>query len=81
MSPILTPFFLTASMIVGWLERRQQEVIDYLIEQNRALRSQLGNRAASTDILKLGGRVFASGPIVPGPVRHGFWPGESPLRS
>src|SRR5262245_31316307 len=29
---------------IGWINQRQQEVIDYLIEENRVLREQIGNR-------------------------------------
>ena len=28
----------------GWVNRKQQEVIDYLLEENRVLREQLGGR-------------------------------------
>ena len=30
--------------LTGWLSRRQQDVIDYLREENRVLRDQLGGR-------------------------------------
>ena len=30
--------------VSGWLTRRQQFAIEYLLEENRALREQLGNR-------------------------------------
>ena len=31
-------------MFAGWVSRRQQEVIDYLKEENRILREQMGER-------------------------------------
>ena len=31
-------------MIAGWLQRHQQQVISYLIEENRVLRAHLGGR-------------------------------------
>src|SRR5215471_14982322 len=40
----LDPFsFLVVSM-AGWLNQRQQQVIDYLVEENRVLREQIGCR-------------------------------------
>jgi hypothetical protein len=32
------------AMIAGWLQRHQQHVIAYLLEENRILKAQLGNR-------------------------------------
>jgi hypothetical protein len=31
-------------VLTGWLERREREAIDYLIEENRLLLRQLGER-------------------------------------
>src|ERR671933_2508870 len=36
------PFILVA--MAGWMNRRQQQTIEYLREENRVLREQLGNR-------------------------------------
>ena len=44
MTQALKPVFLFTKMIGGWIERRQHEVIEYLIEENRALKDQLGKR-------------------------------------
>jgi hypothetical protein len=41
MSPALQFVVLT---MAGWLNRRQQDQIDYLREENRILREQLGDR-------------------------------------
>src|SRR5215475_4291359 len=32
------------AMVAGWLQRHQQQVIAYLIEENRVLKAQLGSR-------------------------------------
>jgi hypothetical protein len=43
-------FIFLVNMIAGWLNRQQQKVIDYLIEENRVLRSQLkGKKLRLTD--------------------------------
>ena len=38
------PFSFLAVTIAGWLNQRQQQVIEYLIEENRVLREQIGRR-------------------------------------
>ena len=37
-------FQLCISAVAGWMNRGQQQVIEYLVEENRALREQLGGR-------------------------------------
>ena len=32
------------AMVAGWLQRHQQQVITYLIEENRVLKAHLGGR-------------------------------------
>src|SRR5215510_17031 len=32
------------TMVAGWLQRHQQQVITYLLEENRVLKAQLGGR-------------------------------------
>jgi len=44
MPPALDPFRLLLISLAGWLKQRQQEVIDYLQEENRILRQQLGDK-------------------------------------
>ena len=39
--PVVQFLLLT---FAGWVNRKQQEVIDYLLEENRVLREQLGGR-------------------------------------
>src|SRR6516225_374815 len=40
----LDPFSFVVISIAGWINQRQQQVIDYLVEENRVLREQIGNR-------------------------------------
>jgi putative transposase len=44
MSPVLDPFRLLLISLAGWLNQNQREVIDYLEEEHRVLREQLGNQ-------------------------------------
>jgi len=41
MTTDLSPLRLLLVTLAGWVNRRQQEVIDYLVEENRVLRQQL----------------------------------------
>jgi len=50
MSNVIQPFHLLVIALAGWLNRQQQAVIDYLIEENRVLKEQLeGQRLRFTD--------------------------------
>src|SRR5215831_2188241 len=40
----LDPFTFLIISIAGWMNQRQQQVIEYLVEENRVLREQIGNR-------------------------------------
>src|SRR5215472_98939 len=40
----LDPFSLLVVSLAGWMNQRQQHVIHYLMEENRILREQIGNR-------------------------------------
>src|SRR2546425_9017634 len=44
MRAALDPFSFVVISIAGWMNQHQQHVIDYLIEENRVLREQIGNR-------------------------------------
>ena len=44
MSNVIQPFHLLVIALAGWLNRQQQVVIDYLIEENRVLKEQLGGQ-------------------------------------
>jgi hypothetical protein len=40
----LDPFRLLLISLTGWMNQQRQDVIDYLQEENRVLREQLGSR-------------------------------------
>jgi transposase InsO family protein len=40
----LNPFSFLVVSVAGWMNQRQQQVIEYLIEENRILREQIGPR-------------------------------------
>ena len=44
MSIILDPFRFVVIAVAGWMNQKQQHAIDYLREENRVLREQLGTR-------------------------------------
>src|SRR5947209_12503347 len=41
---LLNPFQFVVIVLAGWMSQRQQNVIEYLREENRVLREQLGER-------------------------------------
>ena len=41
---VLDPFRFLLVTVAGWMNQRQLKVIDYLVEENRVLREQLGRR-------------------------------------
>lgn len=44
MPPSLDPFRLLLMALAGWMNQQQRDVVDYLQEENRVLRQQLGNK-------------------------------------
>src|ERR1700682_5567516 len=44
MPRVLDPFRFIVIAVAGWMNQRQLEIIDYLREENRVLREQLGGR-------------------------------------
>src|SRR6516164_1694897 len=40
----LDPFSFLVISFAGWINQRQQHVIEYLVEENRVLREQIGKR-------------------------------------
>src|SRR6266508_1569854 len=40
----LDPFQFVVTAIAGWMNQRQQQVVEYLLEENRVLREQIGSR-------------------------------------
>jgi hypothetical protein len=39
----LDPFSFLVISLAGWINERQQQVIEYLVEENRVLREQIGS--------------------------------------
>src|SRR5215471_8060954 len=46
---VLDPFRFLLIAVSGWMNHRQLQVIDYLREENRVLREQLGDRRVRLD--------------------------------
>src|SRR6266496_6294652 len=44
MHALLDPFSFLVVALAGWMNQQQQHVIYYLMEENRVLREQIGNR-------------------------------------
>jgi putative transposase len=44
MRELLDPFSFLVVSLSGWMNHHQQDIIHYLIEENRVLREQIGNR-------------------------------------
>ena len=44
MRNVLNPFRFLVIVLAGWMNQKQQHAIEYLREENRVLREQLGNR-------------------------------------
>ena len=44
MKNALTPHLFLITALAGWLNQEQQKVLDYLREENRVLKEQLGKR-------------------------------------
>jgi len=43
MPKVLDPFRFVLLVVAGWMNQRQLHIIDYLREENRVLREQLGD--------------------------------------
>jgi len=44
MAPVLQPWQLIVSILAGWINEHQQAAIEYLREENRVLKEQLGGK-------------------------------------
>ena len=44
MKKVLDPFGFLLIAVAGWMNQAQQQMIEYLREENRVLREQLGDR-------------------------------------
>ena len=49
MSPFVSPQIFLVSLLAGWLNQEQQKVLEYLQEENRVLKAQLGQRLCLSD--------------------------------
>jgi len=45
----LDPFRLLLVAVAGWMNQEQQQIIEYLREENRVLRAQIGDRRLRFD--------------------------------
>jgi putative transposase len=43
----MQPWQLVLISVAGWMSRKQQQVIDYLLDENRVLREQIGKKRLS----------------------------------
>ena len=44
MKPLLQPWQLLLLVLAGWINRQQQDVIEYLVAENRVLRKKVGKK-------------------------------------
>ncbi len=44
MATVLQPWQILVAALAGWISREQDAIIDYLREENRVLKQQLGRR-------------------------------------
>ena len=49
MPKALDPFRLLLVAVAGWMNQEQQQIIEYLHEENRVLRAQIGGRRLRFD--------------------------------
>ena len=49
MSTFVSPQIFLVSLLAGWLNQEQQKVLEYLQEENRVLKAQLGQRLRLSD--------------------------------
>jgi hypothetical protein len=57
MNFILHPWHLLIYILAGWINRHQQDAIDYLKTENQILREKLGNRRIQGALANLGFRI------------------------
>src|SRR5215472_16327625 len=61
MRTLLDPFSFLVVSLSGWMNQHQQRVIHYLMEENRVLREQIGNRRSDDQHPRLAARAKAIG--------------------
>jgi putative transposase len=59
MNFVLQPWQLLLAILAGWINRQQQEVIEYLRTENQILKEMLGNRLidAGAEVRRRAGAV------------------------
>jgi hypothetical protein len=60
----MSAFQMWLAVLIGWLDRQEREALAYLIEENRVLRAQLGDRRlrlTDDDRRRLAVRAFQLG--------------------
>ena len=90
MTTLPLPIQFLAAWIATWMARHQEQVIDYLKEENRVLREKLGGRLRLTDperrrLAKLGHELGRKGCLMsralPAPIRSSAGTANSSPRS
>ena len=49
MSTFVSPQIFLVSLLAGWLNQERQKILEYLQEENRVLKAQLGQRLRLSD--------------------------------
>ncbi len=57
MNTIVSPHIFLVCLLAGWLTREQQKILEYLQEENRILKEQLGGRLRLSDESNGGGSL------------------------
>src|ERR1039458_3235632 len=83
MPRVLDPFRFVVIAVAGWMNQRQLQIIDYLREENRVLREQLGDkrlrlnddqrRSLVAKAKGLGGKILAEGATIVTPETSLAW--------
>ena len=53
MTTVLQPWQLLIAVLAGWISRQQDAVIEYLREENRVLKQQLGRKRSHLPVIGL----------------------------
>jgi len=70
MSGLLNPVSFLVACLSGWLNEHQQHAIDYLTEDNRGLREQIGDRRLRFTMINGVDLLFAPNSSVGRPSRR-----------
>ena len=78
MRSVLDLFQFVVIAIAGWMNQHQQQVVDYLLEENRVLREQIGSRRMrfnDEQRRRLAVKAKTLGRKLPSPRLKPCWPG------